>query len=66
MEFGRAALLRRLLFWAARQRSPTGFGLFAHASTPLQSSAVVKPSTLANLATFLMPGLRWPRSMSLM
>ena len=47
--------------------SPTGVGWFpGHASTPLQSSAVVRPSALASLATFLMPGLRLPRSMSLM
>lgn len=36
------------------------------ASTPLHNSAVERPSALAILATFLMPGLRIPRSMPLM
>jgi hypothetical protein len=36
-----------------------------HASTPSQSSAVVSPSALAILATFLMPGFLSPLSMPL-
>ena len=38
------------------------FSFPAHASTPLQSSAVVKPRALASFATFLMPGFRNPRA----
>ena len=45
---------------------PALLSFSAHASTPLQSSAVERPSAFASLATFLMPGLRSPRSMPLM
>jgi len=48
------------------ERGVFRFAAFAHASTPLHSSAVERPNALASLATFLMPGLRRPRSMSLM
>ena len=43
--------------------APTRIEFPPHASTPLSSSAVVKPRALASLATFLMPGFRSPRSM---
>ena len=42
------------------------FAALCHESTPLHSSAVERPSALASLATFLMPGLRRQRSMPLM
>jgi len=45
---------------------PLGFDrAVPHASTPSTSLAVVMPSALASRTTFLMPGLRTPRSMSL-
>ena len=71
---GRAALLRRPNHssgicdagregTAAGHCGPAGIGFSTHASTPLQSSPVVRPRALASLATFLMPGFRSPRSM---